>query len=229
MERIRKGLYLLRAGGFVNAYLVEGPRGLTLVDTGHARCAARLAAEIEGGGFALKDIEQIVITHSHFDHSGGAALLLDRHRVKVLAHPEDIPVLRGLAADRLAGVAGWLSRLAVRLWFPYRPLDVVVPLRQGEALRALPHWQVMHTPGHTPGSISLYQPAERVLICGDALSNKSGALGLSPRLFNGDNAQAEDTARRLAQLDCDVLCCGHGPVVRQGASERLKAMSADLG
>ncbi|MBI3552934.1 MAG: MBL fold metallo-hydrolase [Elusimicrobia bacterium] len=221
MQRLRKGLYLLESGGFVNAYLIEGPRGLTLVDTGHPRAAEQFCREIALGGFALKEIEQILVTHSHFDHAGGAAYLLDKHRVKVYAHPDDIAAIQGKAPQRPFSLSRWVSGLVQRLWFPYRPLEVVVPLRQSETLRALPQWQVLHTPGHTPGSLSLYQPTDFVLICGDALSNRKDKLSLSPRPYNHDNELAAKSAKRLSELPCEVLCCGHGPVIRAAAGQRI--------
>lgn len=227
MQRIRKGLYLLESGGYVNAYLIEGQRGLTLVDTGHPKSAPALLAELEGGGFALGDVEQIVLTHRHADHSGGAAFILERRRVKVLAHPADIPALCG-QAQPAKGAAASLRRLVERLWFPYRPLEVVVPVLQSQPLHALPHWQLLHTPGHTPGSLSLYQPTDRVLICGDALSNREGRLALSPAKYNDDQLEAGGTAQRLAQLACDVLCCGHGPVIKTGADRAIEALAKAL-
>ncbi len=227
MQRIRKGLYLLEAGGRVNAYLLEGPRGLTLVDTTSFGTAEGLLKELEDGGFALGDVEQIVLTHRHADHAGGAAYVLQRHRVKVLAHAADIPALCG-RAQPAKGVSEKVRRLVERLWFPYRPLEVVVPVEQSQPLRAIPQWQVLHTPGHTPGSISLYQPTERVLLCGDALSNRDGRLALSPSRYNDDGLTAAGTAQRLAQLPCDVLGCGHGPVIKTAADRALDALAKSL-
>lgn len=228
MQRIRKGLYLLEAGAWVNAYLIEGPRGLTLVDTGHPRSPEKLAREITDAGFDLREIEQILITHAHFDHVGGAAFLLGKNRVKVYAHPEDGQEIQGKPRRRPFSVARWLSAFVQRVWFPYRPLEVVVPLKQSDTLRAIPHWQVLHTPGHTPGSISLYQPADYILVCGDAFANRGGRLGLSPRLFNDDQADAVKSAKKLAQLPCEVLCCGHGPVIRSGAGQVIHKLAESL-
>lgn len=224
MQRIRKGLYLLESGGFVNAYLIEGPRGLTLCDTTHAKSADALCDEIIHGGFSLKDIEQIVITHRHADHSGGAAFILERHRVKVYAHPADIPAIKG-QAQPAKSIAEKLRKLVERLWATYKPLEVVVPLEQSQPMRPLPQWQVIHTPGHTPGSISLYQPTDKVLICGDALSNREGKLALSPSHYNDDQRLAAATARRLVEYPADVLCCGHGPVIRGGADRQIVSLA----
>ncbi len=228
MQRLRKGLYLLESGGFVNAYLIEGPRGLTLVDTGHPRAAEKLVEEIALGGFSLKEIDQILVTHSHFDHAGGASYLLTKNRIKVFAHPDDIPAIQGKPLARPFNVSRWVSALVQRWWFPYRPLEVVVPLRQSETLRALPQWQVLHTPGHTPGSLSLYQPTDYTLICGDALSNRGEKLALSPGEYNDDNALAAKSVRRLSEIPCEMLCCGHGPVIRTGAGQLIHKVAESL-
>jgi glyoxylase-like metal-dependent hydrolase (beta-lactamase superfamily II) len=226
MQRIKKGVYLLEAAGWVNAYLIEGPRGLTLVDTGHGNAGDAIADEIEKGGFQLKDLEQVLITHSHFDHMGGAAILLDRKRVKVYAHPDDMPAIKGVFPKQ--GIGTRLGRWLRSLWFPYRPLDVIVPIKQGEHLRALPNWQVLHTPGHTPGSLSLFQPTEKILICGDALSMSSKKLALCSSYINEDHVEAARTARMLSNLDADVLCCGHGPVILSGGALKLQKLADAL-
>lgn len=226
MQRIRKGVYQLEAAGWVNAYLLEGPRGLTLVDTGHSKAADALGDEIERSGFSLQDLEQVLITHAHFDHVGGAAILLDRKRVKVYAHPHDIPQMKGVLPKET-----WhrkFGRWLLGMWFPWKPLEVLVPLQQGQTLRALPTWQVLHTPGHTAGSLSLYQPTEKILIAGDALANRNDKLSLSPSLYNDDDGAAFASAQRLAALDCDVLCCGHGPVIRTGGALKLQKLVESL-
>lgn len=220
MLRLRKGLYLLEAGASVNACLLETAKGLILVDAGPAERAGALLAEISNAGFDLSSLEAVVLTNSRPDHVGGADAVVARKRVKVFAHPADIPAIQRTAPPP----AGLLARLARRLeeWrHPYRPPEIVVPVRQGESLRALASWQVLDTPGRTPGSISLYNPAERVLLCGDALDNSAGALGISPRCAPADVPRARLSALGLAALECDTICFGHGPPLRGDAALRL--------
>lgn len=227
MQRIRKGVYLLEAGGPVNAFLLEGPRGLTLVDTATEAAAPALLAEIEGGGFALSDLEQIILTHRHAGHAGGASVVLARRRVKVFAHAAEIPALTGAVEPPKT----WTEKLGRRLWPrrpPFRPLEVVVALTQGQPLRALPHWQVLHTPGHTPGSISLYQPVDRVVICGDALSNRNGTLAAPDSRRCDDPLVALASVQALARLPCEVLCCGHGPVIKSAADRAIEGLAQSL-
>jgi glyoxylase-like metal-dependent hydrolase (beta-lactamase superfamily II) len=227
VQRIRRGLYLLEAAGRSNCYLIEGSHGLTLFDTGHPSAAPRLIEELERNGFALKDIEAIVLSHGHFDHAGGARGLLDLHRVKVFAHGSDIPAIKGQG-----GRPRTLSLRLLRFWLglrrPYRPLEVVVPVDEGETLRPLPQWQVLRLPGHTPGSIGIFQPGERVLLCGDALNNCGRRLAIPGDGYCQDPVAARESVRKMGALDLEVLGCGHGPVVLCGAGLKIHGLLAPL-
>jgi glyoxylase-like metal-dependent hydrolase (beta-lactamase superfamily II) len=227
MQRIRKGLYLLESAGSVNCYLIEGAHGLTLFDTGHPLAAPQLADEIARNGFALKDIEAIILSHSHTNHAGGARGLLELHRVKVFCHPADIPAVTGKdQAPLRLGLRLWRFLLGLR--YHYRPLEVVVPVNEGETLRHLPQWQVLSLPGHTPGSIGIFQPGERVLLCGDALNNRGGRLAIPGDARCQDPVAARESIRKLAALDLEVLGCGHGPVVLSGAGLKVHDLLSPL-
>ena len=226
MQRLRRGLYLLESAEPGNCYLIEGTHGLTLFDTGEPATAPRLAEEIARNGFALKDIEAIVLSHSHFEHAGGAWGLLERHRVKVFAHPADIPAITGQEpAPR--DLAERLRRLLFRLRY-YHALEVVVPIDEGETLRPLPQWQVLRLPGHTAGSIGIFQPRERVLLCGDALINRGDSLALPKDAHCQDPVAARESVRKLATLDLEVLGCGHGPVVLCAAGLKVHELLSPL-
>ncbi|HAM35498.1 MAG TPA: hypothetical protein DEB40_04425 [Elusimicrobia bacterium] len=227
MQRIRKGLYLLESARVVNCYLIEGPYGLTLFDAGQPLSAPGLIEELENNGFGFKDVDQIVLSHAHFDHSGGARGLLERRRIKVYAHPDDIPAIQG--KGRVP--RGWIMRLRellLRLKCPYKPVDNVIPIEQGETLRCLPQWQVLRAPGHTAGSIALYHPTDKVLLCGDALNNREGRLRAPAERNCEDAVLARETVRRLGILDLEVLGCGHGPVIRTSAGLRVQEIVSAL-
>lgn len=197
---------------------------MTLIDPGPARSIDALAAELSQGGFSLDDLQRIVLTHAHPEHGGGTAELLRRRRVKVYAHPEDIPALEGRGrAPRGKGLEGWLKSLLERFGPRREPIPTVVPASPREPIRGLPQWQVLHLPGHTPGSLGLYDPAHGVVLCGDALTNR-GALRVADGLAS-DPAAAADSLKRLSELDVDILCCGRGPVLRPRAWQQLETLA----
>lgn len=223
MQRIREGLYLLEAPRPANAYLIEGGQGLTLVDPGAASRVEALVAELSQGGFSLDALQRVVLTHAHPEHAGGTAELLRKKRVKVYAHPEEVPVLEGRAkAPRGKGLGGWLRALRGRLRKPSEALTTVVAASPREPIRGLAQWQVLHLPGHTPGSLGLYDPAHGVVLCGDAVSNL-GRLRVADGLAV-DPSAATATARDLAKLDIDVLCPGRGAIVRPRAWQQLETL-----
>jgi glyoxylase-like metal-dependent hydrolase (beta-lactamase superfamily II) len=227
VQRIRRNLYLLESAGIANCYLIEGTHGLTLFDTGHPSAAPQLIDELERNGFPIRDIEAIVLSHFHFDHAGGARGLLERHRVKVYTHPADAPAVKGKRRRAKGlGLRLWSSLLSLR--YPYRPLEVVVPIDEGETLRPLPQWQVLRLPGHTPGSIGLFQPSEKTLLCGDALNNRGGRLAIPGEVHCDDPVAARETARKIAALDLEVLAPGHGPVVLSRAGLKVHDLLAPL-
>jgi glyoxylase-like metal-dependent hydrolase (beta-lactamase superfamily II) len=192
-----------------------------LVDTGPADAAEALVEEIQQAGFHLDDLERIVITHAHADHAGGADAILKRKRVKVYAHPYDIAALEGKAPMSYgSGPVGWLRRRAARA----EPLFSVVPASPREPIRGLPHWQVLHTPGHTPGSLSLFEPVHGLLLCGDAITARGGRLTLADRMVS-DSAEAAKTLGLLASLNVEVLACGHGHVLRPRAWQKIEALA----
>jgi len=225
MERIVDGLYRLESSKFVNSYLIEGGSDLTLIDTGHSRAAEKLIAELKSNGFSPKDIGRVVITHAHADHIGGVAALLERHPVKVYAHPEEIPVLNGIKPPApFKGVKGFFADFAYEHLFPWEPVEAVFPIDAGKSIRGMAQWQVMHVPGHTTGSLAFFNPAKQVLICGDVLSVRGGKPRFPGSAYNGDAKHLRETVKTLAKLDTDILCPGHGSVLRGGAFRYIEAL-----
>jgi glyoxylase-like metal-dependent hydrolase (beta-lactamase superfamily II) len=219
-----------------NVHRIPGMRGanvylllsssLTLVDTGMPGSEETILAYIEGLGFRRTDLTRIVITHSHLDHVGGLAALKQRTSARVLAHADEAPSISGKGDALLpqSGVVRLFLRLVGRLMPHAEPAAVDVALHDGDHLDLLGGAEVVHVPGHTPGAIALYLPSERLLICGDVIDHRGGKVGLPPKLFSVDMEQAIDSVRRLAELEFDVLCPGHGEPIVGGADEQLRAM-----
>ena len=231
MRQIIPDVYLIEGlrGDSGNVYLLVSGEGLTLVDSGLAGAADRIVSQLGGAGCALSDLQAVVLTHFHSDHTGNAAELARRSGARVLAHRDEVPYIERTKPVPFASLfQRMLNWLGDRLLKPV-PCQVDQALQGGDVIEALGGLQVIHTPGHTPGSIALYQAERQILFCGDVLFNKNPLTGkeglqLSLPLFTLDKAQARESARKLAGLPVDVLCFGHGEPILHGAGDRMQTL-----
>lgn len=230
MREIVPGVWLMDGLRGGNVYGVASSSGLTLVDTGLASEVGEIVAQLEDAGYGMTELDKIVLTHAHGDHTGGAAKLAQRSGAEVIAHRDELPYIEQTEPLRPPSLIGRLMNwLGSHLVFRTPPCEVDRAVEEGEVIEALGGLEVVHTPGHTPGSICLYQREQRILFCGDVLFNAdpmTGRPGLDfpIRMVSVDNAQARESVERLAELPIDVLCCGHGEPILQGANERIEAL-----
>jgi glyoxylase-like metal-dependent hydrolase (beta-lactamase superfamily II) len=105
------------------------------------------------------------------------------------------------------------------------PLEAFTPLRDGDVLPVLGGLEVIHTPGHTPGSVCLYAARDRVLFTGDVLQHRFGRLSFASRLYSDDYRRARRTAQRLSSLDVETIVFSHFPPLTEGAAETLAELT----
>ncbi len=175
-------------------------------------------------GRAPADLARIIITHHHIDHTGSLAELVQQTHAQVLAHPADVPFITGQQAR--PAPRGFFMRLLFRLvpsMTRYTPVKVDATLQDGDKLDILGGAVVIHVPGHTPGSIALHFPAERMLIAGDTINRRGERLSLPIAYFTEDMPQAIASIGRMAALDYEVLCTGHGAPLTSGAAQQVRA------
>lgn len=202
----------------VNVYLLLGGT-LTLVDTGMPGSAEAILNYVHGLGHTSADLTRIFITHHHVDHVGSLAALKEQTRASVLAHPADAPFITG---ERARPKRLFYSRVSAMSHS--EPVPVDVPVEDGDTLGVLTGATVVHVPGYTSGSVALHFPAERLLIAGDAINHRGNRLSTPPAPFTEDMEQAIASIRRLARLNFEVLCPGHGDPIVGGAAEQVRAM-----
>lgn len=228
---LRPRLHLFRFS-VGQAYLWRDGDELTLVDAGTPGSGPAVVEAIEGLGLRARDVRRVVLTHFHSDHVGGAGEVAALTGATVLAHHLDAPMVRG----EVPGPAPVLEDWEVPI-FAETSKDVPKPTEQrvyaaevrevtdGDVLPFGGGAHVVGAPGHTRGSIGLHLPEHCVLFTGDAIAN-TPETGVLLGVFNQDAGQAVASFHRLAALDSDMACFGHGDPVRADASAVLRESAA---
>lgn len=217
------GLHMLRFPIGQGYVWRDDDGALTLVDAGWAGAedaVGRALREVGGPGARLR---RIVLTHGHRDHVGAAEALARRYGAEVLVHRLDAPVVRGEAPVPEPDLLDWEVPLYEHgLTTPEAPpTRVDRELEDGDVLDFGGGARVVHTPGHTPGSIALHLPRPGVLLTGDTLASVGG-VGLG--VFHADRAAAVASVRRLASLHpLRAVCFGHGDPLTREVSSTLRA------
>ena len=222
---LTRDIYLINNSMGSNIYLITG-NGLTLVDAGFPVDLPAIHLGLRRMGATPRDLDLIVATHYHGDHVGTVAGLRKRYGVRTAIHEGDAPFACGEVPYERFEVE--TSRLVfyTALWpfFRYRPFAVDRPLREGDILDLAGGLEVIHTPGHTVGSICLYQRSRGILFSGDLIRNENGILEGPPQQFTPDPASACRSLEKISEIDFDVLLPGHGEVILGGAGELFRSL-----
>lgn len=242
-QEIADGVFRYRTL-LVNLFFVRGGSSWVLVDAGLGGYAGSIRDGAQAAIGTDAPPAAIVLTHGHFDHVGSLDGLLDRWSCPVYAHPLERPYLTGRSPypppDPLVG-RGAFS--VISRFYPRGPIDISAHLEMlpaGGGVPGLPEWRWIHTPGHTPGHVSLFRERDRTLIAGDALTTtkqesltavvaQRRELHGPPAYFTHDWHAAGMSVQKLAALNPEVLASGHGEPLR-GASMRddLRALTGQF-
>jgi len=213
--QVYKGILLMNGVGFEsNMYLIDKE---VLVDTGTGLFFPQIRENLINLGIDPKKIKLIVNTHCHFDHVGGDKSFRDLCNAEIAIHENDAQALE--EGD---------NNLTLATMFGKKIKSITVDRRLKERDRIKTSnfcFEVIHTPGHTPGSICLYESKKKILISGDTLF--SDGIGRSD-LPGGDSDLLRESLKKLSKLKITYLLPGHGMPKTGGVNFLLKQILARM-
>lgn len=213
MEKIKNVYCIEGLMADSNSYLIDnndgdGDYNYILVDTGTGQSNAFLFSQLGEIGVKPEDIDLIVNTHCHFDHVGGNDFFPN---AKIAIHKKDAVALRD--PDSELTVSSLFGSIV-------RKHDVDIELEEGDKIA---NFEVILTPGHTSGGISLWDG--EILICGDTIFANGGVGRMD---IGGSPIDMKDSLMRLKEFDVEYLLPGHGPWVKNG-KEHVKMSCLNMG
>jgi glyoxylase-like metal-dependent hydrolase (beta-lactamase superfamily II) len=194
---ILSGVRMIVGDGLSSNIYVVGRERATIIDTGVGNRQNPVWPQLEQLGIKPKDVERIIITHAHHDHTMGAFLILEKTKLKVYIHEVDASYIASSLSDSL------------------------IKVKEGDIIDTeLWSVEVIWTPGHTAGGMCLYARDQRILFSGDT-AFPEGYFGR----FDGESGNLDElinSLRKLVKLKVDVMLPGHGAPVLNGAEDNLK-------
>lgn len=236
ITEVANGVHRL-SNGVANFYLIEEGGKLVLVDAGAPKDWALFGQAIRELGRELDDLDAVLLTHAHTDHTGFAEQARSTAGARVWVHEQDVQMARtgkvgprdGKTSAYLLRGAFWrtlviLSRLGATKIIPIREVS---GFTDGERLDVPGKPRVVHAPGHTDGSAAIWLEDRRILFTGDVLCTQNAYTGrtgpqIMPSGLNSDTGQALASLDRLDGIGADLLLPGHGQPWTGGMREAIQ-------
>lgn len=230
--QIANGLHRI-GSDIVNSYLIVGADGVTIIDAGLPRYWKHLNSELAQLGKTLDDVRALILTHGDTDHIGFAAQLSRETGLAAHVHAADADRARltvkkpnsGWGPVKFGALAGFLWYSSRRGGLRIKPATDLQAMADGDVLDVPGSPRIIHTPGHTPGSVAVHVPAVDALFVGDTLTTRNvltGVTGPKPAPFTLDPEQAVGSLDRLAGVDATWVLPGHGAAWDGGVPEAVR-------
>jgi glyoxylase-like metal-dependent hydrolase (beta-lactamase superfamily II) len=207
-----------------DAFLFTDER-LTLIDAGMVGSRLALDRYLRRIGREMEELDLVICTHGHPDHIGGLReLIAARPGITIAMHPADIAGLTVTLRQALDRSLEASVRRGQLINFLTPAPAALEPLEDGTTLDVGGGLRVIHTPGHTPGSICLFAVRGRVLFTGDVLQVRRGRLVHASAFFSHDLAESRASVARLLELDVAAIAFSHFPVWRNDPNAALRTL-----
>ncbi|QAY67390.1 MBL fold metallo-hydrolase [Paenibacillus protaetiae] len=222
----------------IHPTIVYDKESWTLIDTGMPGSAAAIYEQAKQAGLDGKTLQSIIFTHQDVDHIGGFPQFLaaEGADLPVYAHPDDKGAIDGtepmfkMSRERLDGMLQQLPEdirnAYVQTFLQPNRENVNRTVADGEILPIAGGLTVIHTPGHTPGHISLYHAPSKTLITGDAtIANEDGQMiGPNPP-FTPNWDQALQSLKKFKNFDIEHVICYHGGWIQKDVKRQINELA----
>ncbi len=198
--RIQDDVYWYEERGFLdaNTYVIKD-KITVLIDPGSENYLERKLEEMREDGIDAKEVDLIMITHLHPDHCDATVALKELSGAKVALHPSQLRYLDIMAEEALKFIGIGMEKKF--------DADLVLEDKLNIGNTEL---KIIHTPGHSPGSVCFYTLAKKILICGDLVFEKS--VGRTDLPF-GNKEELKSSIKKVSILDTELLLPGHGAII----------------
>jgi len=180
-----------------NTYVIHEEMTI-LIDPGHTRHLKQVFHQMEEDGLSPEKIELVIVTHSHPDHMEGVEVFLDK----------PVRIAMGQEEERYLLESGKI--LFDMMGMPLPKIQIDFYLKEGELQLGSQTFHVYQSPGHSPGSLTIYWPDRKALFTGDVVF--LGGIGRTDFL-EGNPKSLMESIERLSLLDTELLLPGHGDLV----------------
>jgi glyoxylase-like metal-dependent hydrolase (beta-lactamase superfamily II) len=205
-------------GVTANTYLALGDQ-ITLIDTGtpgkQGNIINYLQKELKS---KPKNIKTIVLTHHHMDHTGSLYELKKITNADIAAYKDDIDIISGKKSSSDPIYMRFVSRL-MAMFTSYKFIKPDINLEENDIVD---NYRVIHTPGHTPGSIALYNSDNGVIFVGDTLTYDGNKVGGPPSFLINDKEALKKSVKKISDLEPNIMLSGHGKPLTENTSEMIR-------
>ncbi|MBW2116550.1 MAG: MBL fold metallo-hydrolase [Deltaproteobacteria bacterium] len=191
-----------------NAFFIDGEKRI-LVDPGHYHLFGHVREDLANLSLSPDDIDLVIITHGHPDHMEGIKIFQDTPTM-IAIHAAEMDFIKKMAPHygKALGISDF---------------EPEILLKEGDLKIGDLNFQVIQTPGHSPGSICLYWTDKKVLFTGDVIFNQG--IGRTD-LPGGNGEKLKQSIKRISSLDAEYLLPGHGDIV--SGREAVKTNFANI-
>jgi glyoxylase-like metal-dependent hydrolase (beta-lactamase superfamily II) len=236
MTEVAAGIYRL-TNGVANFYVIEESGKLVLVDAGAPKDWSLFSQLVGQLGRDLGDLDAVLLTHAHTDHTGFAEHARTATRARVFVHHDDVAMAQtGQVGPRDGKTSSYLLRAAfwrTALVLGRRGATKIIPIREvsafgdGETLDVPGKPRVVHAPGHTDGSAAILLEDRQILFTGDVLCTHNAYTGrtgpqIMPSGLNTDTPRALASLDRLHGINAAMLLPGHGEPWTDGLENAIQ-------